>query len=80
MLIILDTIFIYNFNEGFKMDSKQKQDFKIAIDSLISDLLDFRSKIDKDLDFWDSKIAISDILKKIVNTKNKMFLIKDCKN
>lgn len=66
--------------KGFKMDSKQKQDFKIAIDSLISDLLDFRSKIDKDLDFWDSKIAISDILKKIVNTKNKMFLIKDCKN
>lgn len=66
--------------KGFKMDSKQKQDFKVAIDSLISDLLDFRSKIDKDLDFWDSKIAISDILKKIVNTKNKMFLIKDCKN
>lgn len=66
--------------KGFKMDSKQKQDFKVAIDSLISDLLDFRSKIDKDLNFWDSKIAISDILKKIVNTKNKMFLIKDCKN
>lgn len=66
--------------KGFKMDSKQKQDFKVAIDSLISDLLDFRSKIDKDLDFWDSKIAISDILKKIVNTKNKMFLIKDRKN
>ncbi len=62
------------------MDSKQKQDFKDAIDSLISDLLDFRSKIDKDLDFWDSKIAISDILKKLVNTKNKMFLIKDRKN
>ena len=66
--------------KGFKMDSKQKQDFKVAIDSLISDLLDFRSKIDKDLDFWDSKIAISDILKKIVNTKNEMFLIKDRKN
>ena len=62
------------------MDSKQKQDFKVAIDSLISDLLDFRSKIDKDLNFWDSKIAISDILKKIVNTKNKMFFIKDRKN
>lgn len=66
--------------KGFKMDSKQKQDFKVAIDSLISDLLDFRSKIDKDLNFWDSKIAISDILKKLVNTKNEMFLIKDCKN
>ena len=62
------------------MDLKQKQDFKVAIDSLISDLLDFRSKIDKDLNFWDSKIAISDILKKLVNTKNEMFLIKDCKN
>lgn len=66
--------------KDFKMDSNQKQDFKVAIDSLISDLLDFRTKIDKDLNFWDSKIAISDILKKLVNTKNEMFLIKDCKN